>query len=148
MVRRPNKDIYFGLISNVVAMRSTCARRAVGCVLVNVYGHIIATGYNGVAAGLPHCIDKPCPGALFPSGEGLDLCEALHAEQNALLQVRDAHEIIAAYVTVTPCITCIKLLMNTSCERIISGGRYASDDIVVAYWTGHGRKFQYQTELE
>lgn len=141
--RRPSKDEYFSLIAKIVATRSTCSRRAVGCVLINKYNHIIATGYNGVAAGLPHCLDVPCPGAHYPSGEGLDKCEALHAEQNALLQVHNAYEITTAYVTVTPCVTCIKLLMNTSCERIVSLGKYAHDEVAIEYWQRHGRIFEY-----
>ena len=72
-----------------------------------------------MAAGLPHCIDQPCSGSNEPSGLGLDKCEALHAEQNALLQCRDAWEIDTVYVTVSPCITCTKLFMNTSCQRIL-----------------------------
>lgn len=39
------------------AKRSTCCRRQVGCVLLNSRGHVLSTGYNGVAAGLPHCND-------------------------------------------------------------------------------------------
>lgn len=90
-----------------------------GCVLTNNKGHVIATGYNGVAMGMPHCIDEPCEGARFKSGEGLDKCEAIHAEQNALLQCKNVWEIETAYITHSPCVHCVKMLMNTSCRRII-----------------------------
>jgi len=80
---RPTQDEYFLKMAELVSTRATCARRKVGCVLVNSRKHILATGYNGVASGMPHCIDEPCPGANYPSGEGLDKCEAIHAEQNA-----------------------------------------------------------------
>lgn len=42
-------------IASVTAKRATCLRRSVGCVLLDKDGFILATGYNGVAAGQPHC---------------------------------------------------------------------------------------------
>lgn len=116
---RPSRDEYFVEMTSLVAQRATCARRAVGCVLVNEQGHVIATGYNGVCRGASHCIDKPCPGADHPSGQGLHLCEAIHAEQNALLQCRNINEIHTAYVTASPCVSCMRLLANTSVKRIV-----------------------------
>lgn len=137
--------------------RSTCLRRAVGCVLVNARGHVLATGYNGTAAGLPHCNEpsgritlhemgkvgpttipsnfpNACPGYTSTSGTNLDGCEAIHAEQNALLQCRDVFAIDVCYVTHSPCVTCVKLLMNTSCRRIVFKQRYAHDDASRLLW--------------
>ena len=125
---RPSKHEWAMQMAQIVATRSTCLRRQVGCVLVNERHHILATGYNGVAAGLPHCNEIPmgytthlnaCPGAQSLSGQNLDGCEAIHAEQNALLQCPNVHEIMVAYVTVSPCMTCTKLLLNTSCKSIM-----------------------------
>ena len=118
-MNRPTPESYFLAMAQLAATRGTCSRRKVGCILVSERGHVLATGYNGVASGQPHCQDKPCAGACLPSGEGLELCEAIHAEQNALLQCRDVFEIDTCYCTASPCITCVKLLMNTSCRRII-----------------------------
>lgn len=50
---------------------------------------------------------------------GQDKCEAIHAEQNALLQCRDVYDIDTAYVTLSPCMACAKLLLNTGCKRIV-----------------------------
>lgn len=55
--RRPGVDAYFLALAALVATRSTCLRRAVGCVLVDARGHVLATGYNGVAPKHPHCND-------------------------------------------------------------------------------------------
>ena len=118
-MERLSKDEYFSELARLVSRRSTCKRRSVGCVLVNRLGHILATGYNGVPRGHAHCIDTPCAGANLPSGTGLDTCEAIHAEQNALLQCKDVMEIHTAYVTAMPCMTCTKLLLNTGCQRIV-----------------------------
>lgn len=107
-----------------VATRGTCARRKVGCVLVNSRNHVLATGYNGVPRGRAHCIDHPCPGANLPSGTGLDVCEAIHAEANALLQCRDVFDIDTVYCTASPCVSCTKLLLNTSATYIIFSEPY------------------------
>jgi dCMP deaminase len=104
--------------------KHTCIRRKVGAILVDRNGYICGTGYNGVAAGQTHCIDTPCPGAPYSSGVSLEVCEAIHAEQNALLQCKDKDNIFACYSTVEPCITCTKLLMNTTCTKIIFNERY------------------------
>jgi dCMP deaminase len=54
-VSRPSIDAWGLALARVVATRSTCLRRAVGAVLVDARGRVLATGYNGVAAGQPHC---------------------------------------------------------------------------------------------
>lgn len=111
-------------IAHSIAQRATCARRKVGCVLVDFRGRILSTGYNGVPSGWPHCIDSPCAGAHYPSGQGLDKCEAIHAEQNALLNCPDVTAINTAYVTDSPCVHCVKLLLNTSCQFIYFSREY------------------------
>jgi dCMP deaminase len=55
MELRPDKDLYFMRMARLVATRSTCLRRSVGCVLVDERGHVLSTGYNGVQAGAKHC---------------------------------------------------------------------------------------------
>ncbi len=117
---RPSKEAYFLKMAQLVASRGTCARRQVGCVLVNSRGHVVATGYNGVPSGFTHCRQKnPCEGSLEHSGQGLDKCLATHAEQNALLQCSNTQDIETCYTTVSPCIHCVKLLLNTSCKNIV-----------------------------
>ncbi|WP_430626492.1 deoxycytidylate deaminase [Sulfobacillus thermotolerans] len=70
---------YFGTLSEFVATRSTCPRRAVGAVLVRDH-RVIATGYNGAPSGEPHCLDVGC---LI---ENNHCVRTIHAELNALLQ--------------------------------------------------------------
>ncbi len=153
---RPTKDEWGMQLAQVTASRSTCLRRSVGCVLVNKRGHILATGYNGVSAGAEHCneITMPreitsfstgyykhaCPGAQSVSGTNLDGCHAIHAEQNALLQCRDVWEIETCYTTTSPCVTCVKLLLNTSCQRIVFNEEYINLD-AKGIWEGAGREW-------
>lgn len=122
---RPTRDEVFLNVAHEVKQRATCGRRKVGCVLVNDRGHVLATGYNGVPSGWPHCPDqRACPGLTAQSGEGLDECYAIHAEQNALLQCADVQKIHTCYVTVSPCVHCVKLLLNTGCSRIVTSDVY------------------------
>lgn len=116
---RISSNEYFLILAIAAALRGTCKRRKVGCILVDKYNNILATGRNGVASGVDHCIDHPCEGAHYPSGEGLDKCIAIHAEENALIQCRSPNDIHTAYVTASPCIKCTSKLLNTSCEHIV-----------------------------
>lgn len=144
---RPSLDEWALSLALVTAKRATCKRRQVGCVLLSSRGHVLATGYNGVATGLPHCTDYDndpvylCTGLYAVSGSNLDGCHAIHAEQNALLQCRDIHNIRSAYVTCSPCITCCKLLLNTSCERIVFNEEYAHPT-ARKLWEASGRRWE------
>lgn len=131
---RPSKDETWLKVAAVVAERGTCARRRVGCVLVDLAGNVIATGYNGVARGMRHCIDVACSGVGFTSGQGLEKCEAIHAEQNALLQCKDVQAIHTCYVTVSPCIHCVKMLMNTGCRAIVFLSDYPDSHAAMDLW--------------
>lgn len=122
---RESRTQYFLKIARLVATRSTCPRREVGCVITNKYGHIKATGHNGVPSGYDHCTEKPCGGQNASSGTGLNLCMATHAEQNALLQCDNVMDIHTMYLTTSPCITCAKLIANTSCKEVIFAEEYA-----------------------
>ncbi len=122
---RPSRDEVGLLIATAWSLRGTCPRRRVGCVLMNARGEEIGTGYNGPPSGSPHCrdtgglYDRACPGHDAASGSGLNLCEAIHAEANALLRCRDIWSIDTCYCTASPCDICVKLLLGTSCRRIV-----------------------------
>ena len=116
-------------ITRQVAERSTCTRAKVGAVIVRDK-NILATGYNGAPAGLPHCIDAGCLvyTSRTPTGEVEENCfRTIHAEINAIAQaakngasIRDAD----IYITHTPCIHCVKVLINTGIKRIFYEREY------------------------
>ena len=136
---RIDKNELYMEIAMLTASRTTCARRAVGCVLVDRRGRILSTGYNGVPAGAPHCNEgNPCPAANAPSGTQLGGCGAIHAEQNAILFLSDPFAVQTAYVTTFPCAECIKLLLGTSCQHIVYNNEYPHTD-AVDWWTNAGR---------
>lgn len=142
---RPDNDEYYLAIAGRVALRSTCARRAVGCVLTDKHNYVLSTGYNSVAAGLPHCTEKPCAGANEPSGQGLSICEARHAEDVAISKCRDIHAIETAYCTTAPCIHCVRRLLDTSCQRIVFVEEYPTSGKEV--WEHAGRVWE-QFEID
>jgi dCMP deaminase len=136
---RPPKDATFLNLAIVLSEQSTCIRRAVGCILTDSQHHIIGSGYNGNAAGFEHCIDNPCKGSCKPSNTDLHLCEAVHAEQNALMQCKDISLIYTCYVSTSPCMHCMKMLLNTPCQRIVSLQQY--DQEALEMWINAGREF-------
>jgi dCMP deaminase len=126
---RPTWHQYFLTITRNVAERSTCTRAKVGAVIVRDK-NILATGYNGAPAGMPHCLDVGCLvySSRTPSGEVEENCfRTIHAEINAIAQaakngasIRDAD----IYITHTPCIHCVKVLINTGIRRIFYEREY------------------------
>jgi dCMP deaminase len=118
--QRPTWDEYFLDIAFSVAERSTCDRAHVGAVLVRDK-RILATGYNGSPAGLPHCDEV---GHLMVDGHCV---RTLHAEQNAIIQAAlhgVSSEGATAYVTHQPCLTCAKMLINAGVKRVVYAGSY------------------------
>lgn len=121
---RPSWDEYFMQMAELTSKRSTCLRRQVGAVIIKDK-HIIATGYNGAPRGVPHCSQKG--GCLreqlkVPSGERHELCRALHAEQNAIIQAATLGQSIeggSIFVTHHPCSICSKMIVNAGISRIV-----------------------------
>ena len=127
-IDRPSYDDYFMEMAHVVAKRSTCLRRKVGAILVK-NKHILSTGYNGAPKGLKHCCEVGCLRAdqNIPSGERHELCRGLHAEQNAIIQAAVfgvSIEGSSLYCTNTPCVVCVKMLINAGVQEIIYAGDY------------------------
>ncbi len=125
---RPSWDEYFLEVAKLVAKRSTCLRRSVGAVLVKDK-RILATGYNGAPRGLKHCAEIGCmrQKLKIPSGERHELCRALHAEQNALIQASLYGISVkgsSLYATNQPCVICAKMLINAGIKEIVIAGGY------------------------
>ena len=138
--RRASWQEYFMMIALVTAGRSDCLRRRIGCIAVSPQNRIVATGYNAPPAGElsyaqycqanlrapnPNC----CKGDL-PAGSSYDVCNAIHAEANCLLQLgSNPYEYIDLYlagvdgngnvlIDLEPCIYCSRLIKNFNVRRI------------------------------
>lgn len=118
-------------ITYLVSERSTCTRRRVGAVAVKDK-RILATGYNGAPAGVPHCLEVGCLREQLgiPSGQRHEICRGLHAEQNVIIQAA-VHGIniqgAELYCTTHPCVLCSKMLINCGIRRIYYAEDYPDD---------------------
>ena len=120
-IDRPSTDEYFMEIASVVAKRSTCLRNHVGALFVK-NKRILSTGYNGAPAGLDHCDVVGCARENVASGTHHELCRAVHAEQNAIIQAA-LHGIsiegATLYCTHQPCILCAKMMINARVIKVV-----------------------------
>jgi len=116
-------------ITNLVAERSTCLRRAVGAVLVKDK-RLLSTGYNGAPSNLKHCSEVGCLREQMgiESGKMHELCRGIHAEQNAIIQA--AYHGVSVkgaviYCTNQPCSICARMIINAGIVKIYYQSGYA-----------------------
>lgn len=109
--------------------QSTCKRRQVGAV-ITTNGNIISSGHNHTIAN--ECDN--CPRVLqnAKSGEMLDLCYAIHAEQDALMKLIDRNDVVIddttiMYITHKPCSNCAKLIIRAGIKKVQYDDDYPSD---------------------
>lgn len=132
MTDRNSQEITFMQIASVLAERSTCRRRQVGAVLVRD-NMIIATGHNGAPRGLEHCSDRGwCVRREMnvPSGEKHELCRAVHAEQNCIINAaRTGVSTMGAHLftQVSPCPICAKMIVNAGIKKVYFDEYYSDD---------------------
>jgi len=142
---RPGWDEYFLKMASLVAERSTCLRHHVGAIIVR-NKHILTTGYNGAASGVKDCLALGClrNQKNIPSGERHEICRAIHAEQNAIIQA-GLHGIEISgstiYCTHSPCILCAKMLVNAKIKTFITCSEY-SDKSFKALFNEAGVKYK------
>ena len=145
-MERPTWDEYFMEMAELTAKRSTCTRRHVGAVIV-IDKHAVATGYNGAPRGIKHCEDRG--GCIrqklgVPSGQRHELCMALHAEQNAIIQTASMGHAIEGgtiYITHQPCGICAKMIVNAGIKRIVVKEGYP-DELAVEILEEAGLKVE------
>lgn len=120
--KRPSWDEYFIDIANLTSERSNCIKRKVGCIIVK-NKRILSLGYNGTPINTKNCYEggcQRCSNIENTSAVNLDLCMCLHAEENALLflsqkELSDS----TLYVTLMPCISCTKKIIQCNIKKVI-----------------------------
>jgi dCMP deaminase len=128
---RPSWDEYFMQIVELIKTRSTCLRRQVGALIVKDK-RILSTGYNGAPMGCKHCSEIGClrEQLKVPSGQRHELCRAIHAEQNAIVQAAYSGTSVKGgtlYVTNQPCVLCSKMIINAGIKKIVFNGDYPDE---------------------
>lgn len=120
-------------IAEAIGKIADCSRRTVGALIYDPDTfHVLAQGYNGLAAGVPGCLTEAgCPRGrmtadeLAPYAAYTGNCEAIHAEDNALRRAREHHiDVTGAWVAVTdePCEGCYALLRHYKIAGVIWPG--------------------------
>ena len=127
-------DARFMELTETVAKWSSCFQqnRHVGAVIVKD-NRVMATGYNGAPAGIKSCEEKgECLRRKLniPSGTKHELCFAVHAEQNAVIQAAKFGITIngaTLYCTHQPCVICAKIIINAGIKRVVYKEGYPDD---------------------
>jgi len=119
---------YFLGMAKYVSQRGTCPTKKVGAILVDPQTKsVLSVGYNGSPRGTAHCGDECLHRDI---GQNSKACKAIHAEMNAVLnsafngiKVRGA----ICYVTISPCLSCSRALIQAGVSEIIASGRSPYD---------------------
>lgn len=119
IMEKLNWDEFFLLLATMYSARASCDRSRVACVLVKDK-RMLGAGYNGSVSGLESCDEV---GHLIVDNHCL---RTIHAERNALDNSHGNLEGGTAYVTVTPCLDCVKALLQRGIKRIVYLGNYAN----------------------
>jgi len=124
-------DERFMNLAETVAGWSSCFQenRHVGAVVVK-YKRILTTGYNGAPSGIESCAERgECLRRVrnIASGTMQEVCYAVHAEQNAIIQAAKlgiSLEGAVMYVTHQPCVICTRMIINSGIKTVIYKNGY------------------------
>ncbi len=119
-------DSRFMEMAFLVSSWSSCYKenRQVGAVIARDK-RIITTGYNGAGSGISSCKDR---GVCIRNERGIasgtchEICYAVHAEQNAIIQAAKlgiSVEGATLYCTHQPCSICAKMIINSGIKKVI-----------------------------
>lgn len=148
---RPSWDEYFMEVCEAIAKRATCDRGRSGCVIARD-NQILATGYVGAPAGLPHCdeVGHQLKRLVHEDGAVTTHCvRTVHAEQNAICQAaRRGIGIQGAtlYCRMTPCRACAMMIINCGVTRVVCQRKYHDGAESEAMFAAAGLKLEYVDE--
>ncbi len=146
-------DQRFMELTEQVATWSSCynSNRQVGAVIVK-NKRILTTGYNGAPQGVVSCKERgECLRIKLgiQSGTRHELCYAVHAEQNAIIQAARLGIVLEGatlYCTHQPCVICAKMIINAGITRIVYKQGYP-DEFAMKLLDGSGVKVDVYDEL-
>ena len=150
-------DKRFMEMAHVIASWASCYQpnRKIGAVIVK-NKRIMTTGYNGAPAGVKTCVERgECLRRKLniPSGTRQEVCYAIHAEQNALIQAAKLGISIdgaTLYCTHQPCSMCAKMIINSGIRRVVYENGYP-DEFSLEFFRETGvtiEKFKEETEAQ
>ncbi len=124
-------DKRFMELTRLVGSWSSCFQpgRHVGAIIVRDK-RVMTTGYNGAPSGIRNCAEKgECLRRKLniPSGTKQEICYAVHAEQNAIIQAAKYGINVngaTLYCTHQPCVICAKMIINAGIARVVYAEGY------------------------
>jgi len=128
MNKKQSFDELFMDLAQNLALRSHCTRAQVGCVLTKDT-RIISIGYNGPPSGTHNCDEDFKEEGGCPKDSKGSCSLALHAEQNAILYASKNGASIEGstiYVTLSPCISCARIIFSMKIKKVIFLHSYAA----------------------
>lgn len=144
-MKRPNWQTYFLGMTDYIATRSNCSRRAFGAVIVDKENQIVTTGYNGTPKGVKNCFDGGCARCEsgIEAGEDYDACGCVHSEANAITQAGYSRTSGATlYVSGRPCFFCLKMIIQARIMRVVyydDGPMIQDEKVEKEYWSMVGQ---------
>ena len=147
-------DHRFMEMAQLVSTWASCYQeeRKIGAVIVKDK-RVMTTGYNGAPSGVKTCVERG-EGLRkklgIPSGTRHEMCYAVHAEQNAIIQAAKLGVNIdgsTLYCTHQPCILCAKMIVNAGVVRVVYHSGYP-DDFALDIFKEAGVQVECYTESE
>jgi deoxycytidylate deaminase len=141
--RHPTEKEAVMAIAYANGLRSSCLKRKVGAVIIDDYGQLFSSGYNEVPSSQRTCkqaygrcyrdmvkeglgdeIIKVAEERLIAGFKILDYCRALHAEENAILNVARFGSSVALrgatlYTTTYPCNLCANKIVQVGIKKVV-----------------------------
>jgi dCMP deaminase len=118
-------DIIFLKMAQIWSENSYAIRKKVGALIVK-NGNIISSGYNGMPKNFPNeCEHRNMEENLVTNSE------VLHAESNAILKLAkstNSSEGSTLYLTLSPCLECSKLIIQSGITKVVYVEEYRNLD--------------------
>ena len=156
--RKLEYDKTYMRMAEELAKLSYAERNKVGCLIVSEDGQIVSQGYNGMPNGMDNCCEekdyiwipgkdcrnsvdcvkrqdckcKDCNEAIKTDTYVLRTKqEVLHAESNAISKCakwNSSTDNTTVYVTLSPCVECSKLMIQSGIKRVVYKDLYRNID--------------------
>jgi dCMP deaminase len=118
-------DTTYLKMASTWAELSKAKRKKVGCLIVKD-GVIISDGYNGTPSGFDNnCESRGLGDTLYTKPE------VLHAESNAVTKLAKSTQSSknsTMYITISPCLDCSKLIIQSGIKRVVYLNNYRNLD--------------------
>ena len=111
--------VFINIAKNISSL-SHCNRSKVGAILVKS-GNLISFGYNGTPSGMDNSCEE----------NDITLPHVIHAEINVILKAAKTGNSVdgsTLYLTLSPCIDCSKVILQSGIKRVVYLTEYRNLD--------------------